>query len=175
MTLWSTKTIRSTLKICFSKTSNQLQDPTLYLFSYQSSSHHPITIFFWSPSQAGYLTVSPINFLSYAYWSYEHAMQVGLAAPKIISLYFVMVSLMASSSSSFVFIQFRQGMFNFLASSNSDMLFIYYSFVTPRQVTKIFLSPIYTSKNRSSSSLNMLHCRFSASVCSHSSTYTWRW
>ena len=50
----------------------------------------------------------------------------GVSEPKIIFLYPVMVSLMASSSSSFVFIQFRRGIFNFFASSNSDVLFIYY-------------------------------------------------
>ena len=53
-------------------------------------------------------------------------MQTGVSGPKIISLYFVIVSLMASSSSFFVFIQFRWGIFNFIASSNNDVLFIYY-------------------------------------------------
>ena len=51
-----------------------------------------------------------------------------------------MVSLMTSSSSSFVSIQFRRGIFNFFASSNSDVLFIYYQFCNPRQVTKRFLA-----------------------------------
>ena len=44
---------------------------------------------------------------------------------KIISLYIVMVYLMASSGSSLVFIQFRRGIFNFFASSNRDVLLIY--------------------------------------------------
>ena len=50
-----------------------------------------------------------------------------------------------------------------------------FSFVTPKQVTKSFLPPFYTSKSPSSPSLNMLHCRFSASEYLHSSTYTWGW
>ena len=57
--------------------------------------------------------------------SSRHAIQVGVSEIKIISLYIKMVSLMASSSSSFVFIQFRRGIFNFFASSNRDVLFIY--------------------------------------------------
>ena len=56
--------------------------------------------------------------------SSRHAMQV--SELKIISLYLVMVSLMASSTSSFVFLQFRWGIFNFFASSHKDVLFIYY-------------------------------------------------
>ena len=47
---------------------------------------------------------------------------------------------MASSSSSFVFMQFRRGIFNFFASSNWDILFIYLQFCNPKQVTKIFLA-----------------------------------
>ena len=58
--------------------------------------------------------------------SSKHAIQAGVSEPKIISLYLVIVSLIASSSSSFVFTQFQQGIFNFFASSNKDVLFIYY-------------------------------------------------
>ena len=47
---------------------------------------------------------------------------------------------MASSSSSFVFMQFQRGIFNFFASSNWDILFIYLQFCNPKQVTKIFLT-----------------------------------
>ena len=73
--------------------------------------------------------------------SSRHCIQAGVSEIKIISLYIVMVSLMASSSSSFVFIQFRRGIFNFFASSNRDVLFIYYQFYNPRQATKkIFLA-----------------------------------
>ena len=43
---------------------------------------------------------------------------------KIVSLYPLMVSLTASSSSSLVFIQFGRGIFNFFASSNRDVFFI---------------------------------------------------
>ena len=71
--------------------------------------------------------------------SSKHAIQAGLFAPKIISLYFMMVFLMAFSSSSFVFIQFRRGIFNIFAFSDNDVLFIYY-FVTLRQVTKFFFT-----------------------------------
>ena len=109
----------------------------------------------------------------------RYAIQVGVSKPNIISLYLLMWSLMASSSSSFVFIQFQRGIFNFFASSSTDVLFIYYYFCYPRQVTKIFWSSFYTSKNPSSSSSSssssshsMLHCWFSASVYLRSSTYT---
>ena len=76
-----------------------------------------ITIFFWSSSHSSFVTVSSTSLLSCIYWlmtccfgsSFRHAMQVGVSGPKIISLYPVMVFLMASSSSSFVFIQFWWG------------------------------------------------------------------
>ena len=97
----------------------------------------------------------------------------GVSKLKIIFLYSVMVSLIASPSSSFVFIQFWWGIFNFFASSNKDVLFIYY-FVTPSRLQKSFKASFYTSKH-SSSSLSMLHCCFSALVYWHSSTYTWGW
>ena len=46
-------------------------------------------------------------------------------------------------------------------------------FVSPTQVTKIFLALFLTSKNSLlSSSLDMLHCCFSALVYLHPSTYT---
>ena len=70
----------------------------------------------------------------------RHTIQTGVSELKIIFLYLAMVSSMAFSSSSFVFIQFRQGIFNFFASSNSDNLFIYFLFCNPKQVTKIFLA-----------------------------------
>ena len=56
----------------------------------------------------------------------QDAIQAGVSEPKITSLYLVIVSLMASSVSCFSFIQFRRGIFNFFASSKSDVLFIYY-------------------------------------------------
>ena len=73
--------------------------------------------------------------------SSRHAIQVGVSEPKIISLYIVMVSLMASSSYSFIFIQFRRGIFNFLASSNSDVSCSFiYSFLQPQAAYKNLLS-----------------------------------
>ena len=141
-----------------------------------------ITIFFWSSSQASFLIVSSINFWSYTflsmtYWfrsSFKHAIQTGLSGPKIISLYFVMVSLIAFSSSSFVFIQFRRSIFNFLQVLTATSCSFIISIVTLKQVTKVFHVSFYTTKYPSSS-LNMLHCWLSTSVYSHSSTYTWRW
>ena len=145
-----------------------------------------ITIIFWSSSQASFLTLSSINFWSYIFQSMtcffrsssRHAIQVRVSETTIFYLYSVMVSLMASSSFLFVFMQFLFGIFNFFASCNNDVLFIYYYFRNLRQVTKIFWPSFYTSKNSLSSlssSLNMLHRCFSAPVYLHSSTYTWGW
>ena len=75
-------------------------------------------------------------------------MQTGLSGPKIISLYFVMVSLMAFSSSTLVFIQFRQGIFNFLYVLTAMSCSFIIGFVTPRQVIKIFFtSCLYFKKS----------------------------
>ena len=94
----------------------------------------------------------------------------GLSEPKIISLYIVMVS----SSSSFVFIQFRRDIFNFLQVLKATYFSFTISLVTPGRLQKSFWFSFYTSKNpSSSSSLNILPCWFSASVYLHSSTYTW--
>ena len=98
-----------------------------------------ITVSFWSPSHASFLTVSSISFWLYTCWSMiycfrvscRHVIQTGISEPKVIFLYSVMVSLMASSRSSFVFIQFPRGIFNIFVSSNSDFLFIYYQFCSP--------------------------------------------
>ena len=105
-----------------------------------------IMMFFWSPFQASFLNVSAINFWSYTFLSRtcflrsspKHAIQARLTAPKIVSLYFLMVSLMPSSSSSFLFIQFRRDMFNFFAKSTATSSSFIISFITPRKVTKIF-------------------------------------
>ena len=72
--------------------------------------------------------------------STKHAIQARVSEPKMIFLYLLMVSLMASLSSSLVFIQFRRGTFNFFASFNRDVLFIYISFVTPGRLQKTFLA-----------------------------------
>ena len=99
-----------------------------------------VMIFFWSPFQASFLNVSAINFWSYTFlsrtcclWSStKHAIQAKLTAPKIVFLYFLMVSLMPSSSSSFLFIQFRRGMFNFLQNLKATSCSFIISFITPR-------------------------------------------
>ena len=66
-----------------------------------------------------------------------------------------MVSLIASSSSSLVFIQFRGVMLSLLESPNSEVLFIYLFFNNPSTRLSKSLS-FYTSKNLSSSSSFML-------------------
>ena len=131
--LWSIKAIKIGLKFVFPVCgiNFRIQHLTVLLSIIVWPS---ITIVLWSPYHVSFLTVSSISFWSYTFWSMtcyflnssRHAIQAGVSETKIISLYFLMVSLMASSSSSFVFIQFRQGIFNFFASSNSDVLFIYY-------------------------------------------------
>ena len=91
-----------------------------------------ITILLWSPSHASFLIVSSISFWSHTCWSMaccfrslsRNTMQVEVSELKIISLYFLIVPLTASSSSSFVFMQFRLGIFNFFASSNSNVLLL---------------------------------------------------
>ena len=109
----------------------RIQHLTCSLINYLVAIHHNI---FLKSLSCEFLIVSSISFWSYIFWSIicyfrsssRHAIQVGVSEPKIISLYFVVVTLMASGSSSFVFIQFRRGIFNFSASSYSDVLFIYY-------------------------------------------------
>ena len=99
---------------------NQLQDARPHLFFYQSSCHHSSQYFF---------EVSPMYFLAMicCFRSFSrYVILVGISEPKIVSLYLVTVSLMAYSSSSFVFIKFLRGILNFFASSNSTALFIYY-------------------------------------------------
>ena len=62
----------------------------------------------------------------FAAFEVRHTMQARVSEPEIIYLYFVVVFLIAFSSSSFVFMQFLRGIFNLPASSNSDVLLIYY-------------------------------------------------
>ena len=136
-----------TFPIC--RISLKTQHLTCPLINHCVTFHHDI---FWSPFHASFLVVSFISFWSYTCWSMTcclrssstHVIQTGVSEPKIISLYIVMVSLMASSSSFFVLIQFRRSIFNFFASSNSDVLFIYYQFCNPRQVTKNLLTFFFT-------------------------------
>ena len=94
--------------------------------------------FFWSPSQVSFLTVSSISFWSYTFSSIacyfrsssEHFIHIGLSTPKIISLYLTMVSLMAFTSSWFLFIKFRRGIFDSFADSVvSFVLFLVSSYI----------------------------------------------
>ena len=62
----------------------------------------------------------------FAAFEVRHTMQARVSEPEIIYLYFVVVFLIAFSSSSFVFMQFLRGIFNLSTSSNSDVLLIYY-------------------------------------------------
>ena len=129
------KDYKISLKNLLSNTWNQLQDPTPHLFSYLSSCHHPSWYFFGDRTKRVSLTYHPSAFDHKLFFddfrsSSVHVIQKGISALKIISFYLVMVSLMAFSSSFFVFIQSRRGMFNSFAFSNNDVLFIYYYFVT---------------------------------------------
>ena len=129
---------------------NQPQDPTPHLFSYQPrvTIHHdiflkslpcefPHRIF----HQLQIIHMQINGLLLSKFIQTRHA--AGVSELKIISLYLVMVPLIASSSSSFVFIQFRRGIFKFFASSNKVVLFIYLQFYNPRQVTKILLDLLF--------------------------------
>ena len=54
-----------------------------------------------------------------------------------------MLSLIASSSSFFVFIQFRHGIFNIFASSNRRLVHLFIVFVTPGRLQKSFWSSFF--------------------------------
>ena len=66
-------------------------------------------------------------------------MRNGVSELKIISLNIVMVSLMASSSSYFVFIRFRQGILTYLQVLTETSCSFIISFVTPGRLQEIFL------------------------------------
>ena len=143
----SIKTIKAALKFFFSvcRINFRIQHLACSLISHCVIILHNI---FWRPFHASFLNVSSISLWSYTCWSIicyfwslsRHAIQARVSEPKIIFLYPLMVSLMASSSSSFVFIQFRRGLFNFFASSNRDVLLIYFiDFVTQGRLQKSFL------------------------------------
>ena len=108
----------------------RIEHLTCSFMNHRVTIHHNI---FRSPSHSSFLIVSSINLWWQTCWSMiccfrsssRHAIQTGVSEPKIISLHNLMVSLIASSSSSFVFIQLRGGIFNSFASSNRDDLFIY--------------------------------------------------
>ena len=127
------KDYKINLKSALPKHGINFRSPTPHLFSDQSSCHQPSQYLLKSlPSEFPHRIIHQlliIHFLLTVFCfrsSSRHAIQTGVSGPKIIFLYFLMVFLMASSSSSFVFMQFRWGIFNFFASFYSDVLFIYY-------------------------------------------------
>ena len=110
---------------------NQLLDPTPHLFSNLSSHHHPSQYLFEVRPQASFLTVSSISHWSYTLSlmtccfrsSFRHAVQACLSASKITFWYFMIVSLIASSSSSFVFIERVYSTFlQFLTSTSCSFI-----------------------------------------------------
>ena len=90
-------------------------------------------VFSWRRFQASFLTASSISFFSCFFSlitfcissSSKYFIYIGLSTSKIISLQLIMVSLMSFSRSYFVFIKFRQGMFNSFAFFNIVVLLIY--------------------------------------------------
>ena len=54
--------MKSTLKIYLPNTTNQLQDPTPHLLSYQSLCHHPSSNFFETPPKRVSSTYHPSTF-----------------------------------------------------------------------------------------------------------------
>ena len=115
------KDYKNWFKIYLSSMWNQLQDPAHHLSSYRSSCHYLSRYFFEVPPMRVSSLYLPSAFdhthADHFYCfrsSSRKTVQTGLSEPKIIFLYPMMVSLMASSSSSFVFRQFRWGIFNFV-------------------------------------------------------------
>ena len=70
--------------------------------------------------------------------SSRRVIQTGVSEAKIISLYLLMVSLMASSSSSFIFIQFRRVYLTFLQVLTVMSCSFIISFATPGRLQKYF-------------------------------------
>ena len=72
--------------------------------------------------------------------SSRHAIQMGVPGPKTISLYFAMMSLMASSTSNshVVLTRYIQLFLQVLTATSCSFII---SLVTPRQVTTIFFTP----------------------------------
>ena len=78
--------------------------------------------------------------------SARHTIQAEVSELKIISVYPLMVSLIASSSSSFVFMQYRRGIFNFFASSTATSCSFIISFCNPQAGYKNLLSLLFTAQ-----------------------------
>ena len=76
--------------------------------------------------------------------SSRHDVRNGVSELKIISLNTVMVSLMASSSSYFVFIRFRQGILTYLQVLTETSCSFIISFVTPGRLQKSFRPSFFT-------------------------------
>ena len=101
-------------KTCFSSMWNQLRDPEPHLSSYRSSCHHPSQYFFEALPMPVFSLYPPsafdhtffLSMICCFQSSSRHAVQAGISEPKIISLYLMIVPLMASSSSFYVFVQF---------------------------------------------------------------------
>ena len=133
MILWSMKTIKIGLKLVFPVCgiNCRIQNLICPLIDHRFIIHHNISLKPFPCQFSHCILHQPLMihfFLSMICCfqsSSRHAIQAGISEPKIISLYLMMVPLMASSSSFFVFVQFWRGMFSFFASFNSDVLFIY--------------------------------------------------
>ena len=128
--LCSIKDYQNRFKIYLSSMWNQLQDSTPHLSSYRSSYNHSSQYFFEVLPMRVFSPCLPSSVWSYTCWSMtccfqslsRHGIQTGVSELKIISLYIVMVSLMASLSSSFVFMQFWRCIFNFFCKVLTVML-----------------------------------------------------
>ena len=144
--------------------------------------------------QANFLPVPTMSFFrdtisssTWCFWSsLKHSIHIGLSTQKLISLYLIIVSLIAFWRPS-LYIKFRRGIFNFFASYNSFDNVLIYFFLILNYVTKkcllrlhydkckkhLFILPqkiIYHHLNYSAS-----YCWLSVSLYLHSSTYTWGW
>ena len=129
------KDYKINLKFFFSvcRINFRIQHHACLLIYHHITIHHNIFLNFFELPMQVFLSYHPLTFdLTHAdQWSAalevhpEMPYRRGVSEPKIIFLYPLMVSLIASSSSSFVFIQFQPGIFNFFASFNRDVLLIY--------------------------------------------------
>ena len=170
---------------------NQLQDRTPHLFSCLSMCHHPSQYFFEAPPKRVSLTHHSsnliihffINDLLLSMFIQARHTEGRIWAKNSLFVYTLWWCLWWLFQALSLFSYSFDGVYStFLQVLTATSCSFIISFVTPRQVTKVFSSPVYTSKNpssssssSSSSSLNLLHCRFSASMNFYSSTYTWGW
>ena len=147
--LWSTKTIKSILKIWFANMWNQLQDPAPHLFFCLSSRRQPSPCFL-KPVQSEFpyriihqLLVAHFLIDDQLLLKFIQGRHTGEAICTKNNLFVLCDGvLMAFSSSSFVFIQFRRGIFYFFASLTVTSCSFIIFFVTLRQVTNIFFASL---------------------------------